>query len=134
MTTADIKNGLIGILFGKTSYSSPSIWYFGISTSPLSSDGSGFTEPPSNTGYARVAVPNDAANWNTPSNGVTSNKKDIKMNEITIDSGTATHYFLSDSPSGNAKIWDTMTESRPLLSHSSLTFLSGQAKFSIIDA
>lgn len=114
-----------------TSQTIPNTYYFGISTTPINTDGSGITEPSTASGYVRVALPNTSATWNDPTDGTVSNKIEIKFPELQVDSGTAVAYFLSDSISGNAFWYDQMTNPRPLAQYTTVFINPGEGQFAL---
>jgi hypothetical protein len=110
--TYDIANKIQGLLFGQTSYTPPTTWYLGVSTSTIQSDGSGITEP-TDTAYARIAIPNLTTSFTTPVNGMIQNKVAFQFPESLVSWGTVTDFFLSTSASdGSIEFYGKLTLSR----------------------
>ncbi|MCC8022612.1 MAG: hypothetical protein LIO46_02340 [Clostridiales bacterium] len=112
-------NAMIGTPFKQAS-TFPSSYFLGISKTPISEDGTGITEPGADTGYSRYEIPIDSANWTTAKDGKVKNVKQIIMDEILVDSGTAYYWFLSPSATGDAVIYDELENERPLPKHSTI--------------
>ncbi len=129
------RNLMMKNLLGGISYTAPTTWYLGLSTTDINSDGTGITEPASSTGYARVAIPNNSINWSEPSLGIVKNKLEYTFPEITVSAGTATNVFLSDSLTGNAVIWKKLSASeyRILQSLSTIYIKADDMEFSLIN-
>lgn len=130
MYSVKYRNGAMNLLFSLGSFVKATTLYFGISTSKLNNDGTGIIEPSASSGYARVPIVSNSTNWSQGVDGTVTNAKEIKMNEITIDSGTAPTYFLCESlTSTNAEIWGDFDTPRVLQSHTELYIPVGEAKF-----
>lgn len=102
-----LQNKILDLIFGKTSYTAPSILYIGLfNANPTQISPSG-TEA-SGVNYARVAVNNNTTNWPAASNGVKINPNEI---EFTVGAGgwdTLTGYGIYDSFSaGNLLYYGT---------------------------
>lgn len=86
--------------FGMRSFTPESTYYLGLSsTNPAES----VTEPAASTGYARVAILNNAESWGTVASGeyYLHNIKTFEFPVLTEDAGTVSHWFLSASPTEN---------------------------------
>jgi hypothetical protein len=68
----------------------------GLSTTAISDDGTGYTEPVGGS-YARVTKANTNANWAVATAGSKINASDIVFPTATGDWGTVTHWFISDT-------------------------------------
>jgi hypothetical protein len=90
------ENEVLDHLFGKGSYTSPTI-YVGLSTADPADDTSGLAEPSGNS-YARVVT--TGADWNTASDGTIDNANDIIFPQASGSWGTLTHFALFDAASG----------------------------------
>lgn len=89
----------------------PSTLYLMLSTTAISQDGTGATEPSGN-GYARVAITSSSTSWASPSNGTISNVVALQFPKATGDWGTVTYVALSDAQtSGNIRYYQAL--SRP---------------------
>lgn len=118
-------NAALDKFFGATNFTSPATLYVGLSTTAISIDGTGATEP-SGGAYARVAVTNNKTNWATAANGSLSNLTAITFPESTASWGTITHVFISDASTGGS-IWfyDALTFSRIVQSATTVQFSVG---------
>lgn len=118
-------NAILDKCFGATNFTAPATLYVGLSTTAISIDGTGATEP-SGGSYARVAVTNNKTNWATAANGSLSNLSAITFPESTASWGTVTHFFLSDAASGGS-IWfyEALTSSRIVQSATTVQFSVG---------
>lgn len=133
MISTQEANILIGLRLGNRTASAPETWYFGISTSTISSDGSGITEPSGDSGYKRVAIQNNSTNFTSPTDGKVQNATPIEMPEIKSDSGVATDFFLSTSASGGqAAYYGTFETPRPMPAQSNLTINAKDATFQVV--
>jgi hypothetical protein len=85
---------LLEHVFGIATYTAPSDWYVGLSTTTPSDDGTGFTEP--TDGYSRVSVTADGTEWSVVSGdpAVLDNDNPIVFATATGDWGTVTHWGL----------------------------------------
>lgn len=119
------SNRNIDYNFGNTSYSPPTTYYFGLSTTAINFNGTGATEP-SGGSYARVAFTNNKTNWNNASNGELTNAVVIQFPESTASWGTVTHVFMSDASSaGNIWWYDVLTPSRSIATATTVLFAIG---------
>lgn len=104
MITNFAANKILDYNFGSSSYSIPSTWYIGLSTTSINQDGLGATEP-SGSGYLRVGVANDkSTGFSAASLSKLFNLQQVSFAESTTSWGTITYIFLSDSQSGG-NIW-----------------------------
>jgi hypothetical protein len=111
--------------FGKTTFTVPTTYYFGLSTTAINIDGTGATEP-SGGGYARVAFTNDKTNWGTASLGILLNALAVTFPESSASWGTITHIGIWDNLTGGNLWWyDVLTPSRPIASATTVLFAVG---------
>lgn len=117
--------------FGRTSYTPPTTLYLGLSTTPISRDGSGITEPSSSAGYTRVAIANDKTKFSVSNNGELYNITDLSFPESTSSWGTVTHIFITDSLSGNGNVryYEALPSPRQVQASSTLMFRQQTLKF-----
>lgn len=109
--------------FGRTSYSAPTTYYLALSTTPISQDGTGLTEPSSTTGYKRVAIANDKASFSQASGSELYNIKDISFPETTASWGTITHIaFIDAATDGNIRYYEALPTPRQVQPQTSLMF------------
>ena len=87
----------------------PTTLYVLLSTTAISADGTGATEPSAGS-YARVPVASSSANWSTPTNGSISNLVKIEFPKATADWGIITYVALTDAPTGgNIRYYQNLT-------------------------
>lgn len=119
------SNKVLDFNFGQTSYASPSIYYFGLSTTTINIDGTGATEPAGGS-YARVAFTNNKTNFGVASNGILTNLVAATFAESTASWGTITYVFLSDaSTSGSIWWYDALSPARTVASATTVVFAIG---------
>lgn len=92
--TAARERAIADSMFGS---GTPATWYLGLSTTTPANDGTGFSEPTGGS-YARVAIPNDTANWPAAvtADGVTRKENGAKFTfpDPTGTWGQVTHWGL----------------------------------------
>jgi hypothetical protein len=116
------ENEILDHLFGKGSYTPPTI-YVGLSTADPLDNASGLAEPSGN-GYARVATA--AVDWDTASGGLIDNANQIDFPTATGSWGTITHFALFDALSGgNMLAHGQLTESKGVISGDAPKFVAG---------
>lgn len=124
-TTYTKANEILDSEFGNTSYSVDTTLYVGLSTTPISADGTGATEP-SGGAYARVSVANNKTNWDNASSGALSNLTSVQFTESTASWGTITHVFIADSlTGGNVLYYAALDSSRNVTSDTTVLFAPG---------
>lgn len=107
-----LENELLDHVFGNASYSAPATLYVGLSTTAISSDGTGITEPSGNN-YSRVAVTNNSTNFPAASASLKSNGTKFTFAAPSGSWGTISHAFISDaSSSGNMLGYSSLTSAR----------------------
>ena len=99
--TYDISNKIQSLLWGNTTYTPPTTWYLGISTTTVANDATGITEP-TDTAYARIAIPNLTTSFTTPVNGMVQNKIAFQFPESLVSWGTITDFFISTAVTGGS--------------------------------
>jgi len=126
---ADSVNDL---LLGSISFSVPATWYVALSTTHISSSGSGLTEPSSGS-YARVAVTNSLSNFTTSSSGSKVNINAITFNEATSAWGTVLDVALVDSSGSAANVWyyQALADPKIIQSGATFNFPAGTLQFSV---
>ena len=121
MISIEEANAVLGMRLGNRTAPTVNTWYVGLSTTPISEDGSGISEPSGDNGYHRVAIQNNSSN-------------PIVFDEVTADCGTATHIFLSsEETGGRAAYYGQFTVPRPMPAQSNLTINAGDATFKIVN-
>jgi len=122
------ENELLDHLFGKGSYTSPTV-YVGLSTADPGDDGAGLSEPSGN-GYARVQTA--PADWNSASAGSLANANLIEFNEATGPWGTATYFALFDSASaGNMLAHGVLTQAKTITTGDTARFTAGDLNITL---
>ena len=98
--TNELEQAILNHIFGKATYTPPTNWFVGVSTTTPSDDGSGFTEPAGGS-YARVSTA--ASDWGTASGtapAALSNSSVITFPAATADWGTVTYFGLFEAATG----------------------------------
>jgi len=122
------ENELLDYLFGKGSYTSPTV-YVGLSTADPGDDGAGLSEPSGN-GYARVQTA--PADWNSASAGSLANANLIEFNEATGPWGTATYFALFDSAfAGNMLAHGVLTQAKTITTGDTARFTAGDLNITL---
>lgn len=116
------ENEILDHLFGKGSYSPPTI-YVVLSTADPTDDASGLAEP-SGGSYARVAT--SGATWTTASGGALDNASAITFPTATGSWGTISHFALYDGSSGgNMLAHGDLAVEKAIVSGDTLQFAAG---------
>lgn len=124
-------NRVNNFLFGATSLTPNATYYIGLSTTAISADGTGISEP-SGGGYARIPVTNNKNTFTDSSGGLITNKIQISYNESTTDWGTIRYIFISDaSTGGNILYFDQLTNPRNVQLATTLIFSAGSIRIQI---
>jgi hypothetical protein len=92
-------------LFGDTAYTAPGDLYVGLSTTPISEDGTGISEPVGGN-YARVEVTNNTTNWPNATQvaglGTKQNGAAVTFAQASASWGQIVDFFMADAAtSGN---------------------------------
>ena len=104
MITHFAANKILDYNFGSSSYSIPTTWYVGLSTTTINQDGLGATEPTWG-GYQRVGVYNNkVTGFSAASLSKLYNLQQIAFQESASTWGTITYVFLADAQTGG-NIW-----------------------------
>lgn len=94
------QQNLLARDFGSVTYTPPSVWYIGVSTTTINEDGTGVSEP-SDPAYERVAVDNNTASWEDLLSGTgRQNITIVEFPPATVNQGTITYLGLFDAPTG----------------------------------
>lgn len=102
-------------LFGNVSFTNPTAWYLGYSTTTPNEDGTGATEP-TDPAYARKPLDNNTSNWQDLLSGTgRQNAVEVNWNSATTPQGTATYLVIYDAPTGgNMWYYTNFTVAKPL--------------------
>jgi len=106
--------------------------YMGLSTTSISPNGTGATEPAGGA-YARIAIPNDKANgWNSSVSGALTNKDPITFVESSAAWGTITYVFIADAlTAGNILYYQALSSSRVVQDQTVVQFAAGGLTISL---
>lgn len=129
-----MRNGIIGLMFGRRVFNPPTEYWIGVSTVAINPDGTGIVEPNNSTNYRRVRILNSTTNFAVPANGKVTNLTKIEFPELNTECGSAKAYFISDTETGNAIMYQNLSEVdwRPLPANSTLYINVGDAEFTCI--
>lgn len=137
MISIEEANKILGLRLGNRQDSATVVntWYVGVSTTAISEDGKGITEPSTSNGYKRIAIQNNISNFTAPANMTVKNTNPIVFDEVTADCGTVTDIFLCAQPDGEptAAYYGKFTVPRPMPAQSNLTINAGDASFKIVN-
>jgi hypothetical protein len=115
-------NEILDHLFGKGSYTPPTI-HVALSTSAPTDAGGNVSEP-SGGAYARKQTA--ASDWNTASGRLTDNATALEFAEATASWGTITHFALYDAATGgNFLGWGALTTSKAIGAGDTPRFAAG---------
>jgi hypothetical protein len=104
-----LEDELLDHVFGASAYTAPVTLYFLASTTTISDDGTGATEPVGNN-YARTPVTNNLTNFPAASSGAKANGTAILWPEATGSWGTLLDIAANDASSGgNMLIYGDIT-------------------------
>lgn len=131
MNTNYLDNKIMDHVFGKTTYTAPTTFYFGLSTSAANKTGT--VVEPSGNNYSRVSVTNNTTNFANASNGTKSTGADVVFTAPSGSWGTIKSVFIADaSSSGNVLVMADVTAVTIDGSSPTPTFASGA--FSILNS
>lgn len=125
--SAYLSNAMLNGVLGGSAFSLPGTVYIALSTAAFtaSATGSAMTEV-SGSGYTRVAVTNNSANWPAASSGSKSNGAVFTFPAASGAWGTVTSMYIVDAVSGgNALYGADLTASRVVNSGDTASFASG---------
>ena len=123
-----LENELLDHVFGKGSYTPPTI-YVALSTANPLDDGSGLAEPSGN-GYAGSQT--SGTDWDAASSGFIDNAGAIEFNEATGSCGTITHFALMDAVSGgNLLVHGSLSMSKSIGTGDTAEFAAGDLDVSL---
>ena len=114
LSNADANN-VLDTRFGGFASTAPTTYYVGLSTSQPTDNGNNVSEPDAASGYARVAVPNDATNWPDANNRTKGNGLEIVFPEPTDRWGTIFYFVLYDAPTGGQmRAWGSLNSAQTI--------------------
>jgi hypothetical protein len=98
-------NRIMNHLFGRTPVlTMPPQLFMGVSSTPLSAEGIGATEP-SGGGYERLLIPNDKNSFTIAENKTVSFAREFRFPTSSTQWGNMTHFFISETPTGENVWW-----------------------------
>ena len=123
MNTTYFMNQIMGNVFGtQTTPALPSGFYLGLSTTQPVIGGTGYTEPATASGYARVRI----SSLSTPSAGAVNNTASISFNAASASWGTIPYYCIFDAETGgHLLMWGTLATPKTVSAGDVLLFANG---------
>jgi len=99
-------------ILGAVALTFPPTYYLGVSTTTISKDGTGATEPVDAV-YERIAITNNKINFGDSVLGLITNLTEFIFDESTESWGVITDWFLADSlTNGNKWFYGTLNIAR----------------------
>lgn len=134
MITITAANAVLNLLLGGTTLSVPSTYYVGLSTTPLTTSGTGYTEPSGNA-YARVGIANNKSNFSSATSATLTNLSAITFPEATpVGWGTVTYVFLASTlTAGTVWYYEALTTSRIIQANATFIFVANSLTFKMIN-
>ena len=123
------KNQVLDYEFGSISYTPPTNYYLGLSTTTISTSGSNQTEP-AGASYARVQLPNDKSHFTYASSGCLVNSASIVFPTASGSWGTITYAFLADDlTSGSIWHYTALPSSKVVQTNTTISFSASAIAF-----
>jgi hypothetical protein len=119
------RNQIMDYNFGSTSYSLPSVYYMGLSTTTITASGSTATEPTggSGGGYARIPINNNKVSFSTATGGCIINSGSLAFPESTTPWGTITYIGLWDAlTSGSLWYFEALSSPKIIQDYTTIVF------------
>jgi len=105
--TTQASNRILNHYFGQTpTFTPPAIYYMGVSSTPLNTEGIGFTEPVGG-GYQRLALPNDKNTFAFANNKMVTLAQEFRFPISATPWGNMTHFFITDAATGAGNVYWT---------------------------
>lgn len=124
-----LEKALLDHVFGKSTYTAPTNWFVGLSSTTPTDTGSNFTEP---TGGAYARVSTAATDWNAAVEGdptILDNLNAVTFPTATADWAAAaslTHFGLFTAATlGTPQMWGALTTARNILNGDTARFAGG---------
>ena len=115
-------NSVLNEEFGGTAHTAESNYHVALSTTPISQDGSGATEP-SGGAYARVTIANNKTTFSAAASGSVTNLISVEFPESTASWGSITHIALFDATtSGNILYYGALDSTRAVATATTVLF------------
>lgn len=135
MSASDfLENEILDHILSAATYTAPATVYVALHTADPGDSGTQPTNECSGTGYARVAVTNNATNWPAASGGSKSNGTDIDFGTVGAGGwGTATHWSIgvAASGAGNILLSGALSASKVLAAGDTAKFAAGSLTVSV---
>jgi hypothetical protein len=123
-----LENVLLDHILGAITYTPETTVYLGLSTADPLDTFAGLAEP-AGSGYARVAVTNNATNFPAASAGLKSNGTAITFPSASGSWGTVTHFFIANHATAtavtNLMFFGALTTARAISSGQTPSFAIG---------
>ena len=120
-----LEDEVLDHVFGAAAFTAPATIYFALSTTAISDDGTGMTEPAAGA-YARKAMANNKTTWATSSGGSLANAATVTFVTATASWGTISHFAIMDAAaSGNMLVHGALTSSKAVSSGDTAKFSAG---------
>jgi hypothetical protein len=130
-----ISNVILDHLFGNQPILvPPPIFYMGVSSTPISTSGVGYQEPP-NPDYSRLVLPNDKNTFTMAANKAVTFTQNFSFPNSQTAWGQMNFFIISDSPvTGAGNLWfaGELLHSRTVEVSTTLVVLSGSNGFNFI--
>jgi hypothetical protein len=132
MSTSNFaKNKNMDYNFGAVSFTPPSSYFLGLSTTAISSSGSNATEPVA-AGYARVEIPNTKGYFSNASSGCLVNSGSIAFSISSGSWGTIVDIGLWDAlTSGSIYFYTTLPVPKIVQDATTISFSASAISFSM---
>ena len=99
------SNQILDHLLGRAPLLTPPANYFmGVSSTPISSEGIGMTEP-SGGGYQRLAIPNNKNSFTMAADKMVTLATEFRFPNSTTPWGVMTNFFIADALTGGNVWW-----------------------------
>lgn len=122
-----LEQDVLDHVIGKATYTAPSNWYVGLSSTTPTEAGANFTEPGGGA-YARV-ITTASSDWNSATAAdpsVSDNSSVLTFTTATAVWGTMTHFGLfTGSSGGTVQIWGALSTPRYVVTNDVASFAAG---------
>lgn len=137
MISQTYASKILNAMFGVSdSISLPTTLYLGLCANEPTASTGAVTGEPTAEGYARKAVGGSSATklFGTASGGKITNSSEIQFPTVREAAGVQNYFFISDSPTGNAIAWGTLSgyiTTTGITENTVPTFFAGELDFSL---
>lgn len=129
-----LEREIANLVLGNVAWSKPGSVYLDLYKGAPSDSGGGTTISTSGTGYSRLTVTNDAANWPNAhaTTGVKANGAAFTFPTAITNWGTITHFAIWDAPtSGNMLYWGVLSTPRVINAGDTARFAIGDIEITL---